>query len=221
MEQLLNYLTPIEGDYCLHTAPWVIDQVQQIEKNLFTSETFHYNRDFAEFPFRQTFDYYYFWEHNRLFRREFDYQILITFLKAINSASFFISAPAYAALYPLEVSVECPFLIYKNAVAYVLEEVMDSGPRRFQHPRYGVGFVTIPAVFMFDRSQQWAILNDNGNQVVTIGISQAIKAKFEQTFNALSLGTAEEALNIMQRFHAGKLYDDYRDRFCALYENRV
>lgn len=220
MEQL-NHLTPIEGNYRLYTEPWIIDQVQQIEKNLFLTETFHYNRDFAEFPFRRPFDYYYFWEHNYLFRRESDYQVLTSFLRAINSTSFFISAPAYAALYPLEVSVECPFSIYRDAPAYILDELMDSGPRPLQHPRSGVGFVTIPEVFMFDRTQQWAMLNDDGDQVVTIGVSQAIKAQFEQTFNALPLVPAEEALNIMARFHGGKLYDDYRERFCALYKNKV
>ena len=218
--ELLTYLGPIEGNYRLYTEPWIIDQVQQIEKKLFTTETFNYNRDFAEFPFRRPFDYYYFGEHNRLFRRESDYQVLTTFLRAINSTSFFISAPAYAALYPLEVSVECPFSIYRDAPAYILEELMDSGPRPLQHPRSGVGFVTIPHVFMFDKTQQWAMLNDDGNQVVTIGISQGIKAQFEQEFDTVPLVSAGEAVRIMERFHGGKVYDDYRSRFCALYENQ-
>ncbi|MCX6215606.1 hypothetical protein [Spirosoma sp.] len=219
--ELLTHLGPIEGNYRLYTEPWIIDQIQQIEKKLFTTETFHYNRDFAEFPFRRPFDYYYFGEHNRLFRRESDYQVLTTFLRAINSTSFFISAPAYAALYPLEMSVECPFSIYRDTPAYILEELMDSGPRPLQHPRSGVGFVTIPHVFMFDKTQQWAMLNDDGNQVVTIGISQPIKTQFEQAFNSLPLVSAGEALSIMERFHGGKVYDDYRSRFCALYENQV
>ena len=213
-----NYLISFEGNYRLYTEPWIIDQIQQLEKNLFATETFHYNRGFDEFPFRRPFDYYYFWEHNRLFRRERDYQMLTDFLKAINSASFFISAPAYAVLYPLEIATKCPFSIYRDAPAYVLEEIMDSGPRPLQHPRYGVGFATIPEVFMFDHTQQWAMLNDDGDQVVIMGINQAIKAQFEQTFSSLPLLSAREAVSSMERFHGGKVYDEYRDRFCALYK---
>ena len=223
--ELLTHLTPIEGNYRLYTEPWIIDQIQQIEKNLFTTETFHYNRDFAEFPFRRPFDYYYFCEHNRLFRRESDYQVLTTFLRAINSASFFMSAPAYAALYPLEIANTCPFTIYQDAPGYVLEEELyinkELVRRPLQHPRYGVGFVTIPHVLMFDKTQQRAMLNDDGNQVVTIGINQHSKAQFEQSFNTVPLVSAGEAVRIMERFHGGQVYDDYRSRFCALYENQV
>ena len=99
---------------------------------------FHYNRDFAKFPFRRLFDYYYFWEHNRLFRRELDYQILTTFLRAVNSASFLFQHRPMRLLYPLEIANTCPFSIYKNAPGYVLEEELyinkELVRRSLQHP---------------------------------------------------------------------------------------
>ncbi|WP_375449269.1 hypothetical protein, partial [uncultured Nostoc sp.] len=119
-----DYLTPIQTDYRLITSHWIIDEIQQIERSLFLSETFSFQRDFFAFPFRKPFSYYYFLEDHRFFRQENKYHLLINFLKAINSPSFFLSAPAYATLYPLEISVNCPFSIYKDAPAYVLEEVM-------------------------------------------------------------------------------------------------
>lgn len=192
-----EYLTPLRTDYQLITAHWMIDEVQQLEKSLFLTETFSFNRNFFDFPFRTTFDHYFFLENHRFFRQENEYQSLIGFLKAINSSSFFLSAPAYATLYPLEISVDCPFSVYKDAPAYVLEEIMDAGPRPLQHPMYGVGFVIMPHVFVYDRSGQWAILlSDNVTDLATIGLTAKVKNEFVQAFESWPFLSASQAITM-------------------------
>lgn len=190
-----EYLTPLQTDYRLITNHWITDEVQQIEKSLFLSETFSFNRNFFTFPFRKSFDHYQFLENHRFFRQEDHYQSLTRFLKAINSSSFFLSAPAYASLYPIEISVNCPFSVYKDAPAYVLEETMDVGRRPLQHPMYGVGFVIMPHVFVYDRSRQWAmLLSDNVTDLATIGLTTNVKNAFMEAFELWPSLSASEAI---------------------------
>ena len=184
-----KHLTPLKTNYRLITAHWVVDEIQQLERALFVSETFIFNRDFDEFPFRRQFDHHLFLENHQFFREESKYQSLIDFLKAIGSPSFFISAPAYTVLYPLEISVDCPFSVYRNAPSYALEEELyiykELVRRPLQHPMHGVGFVIMPHVFMYDQTQKWAILlTDSVTEIATIGLDATVKNKFEQAFSA-------------------------------------
>lgn len=204
--------------YKLYTDPWEIDQIQEIERELFVTEKFNYNRDIRIFPFRKRFDNYYFLTYNYLFRRAQDYSVLVEFINGILSKSFFISAPSYAVLYPIEISSSCPFVVYEDAPAYVLEEVMDSGKRPLQHPRSGVGFVTIPDVFMYDRSKEWAILNNDSNLLTIIGINNTVKEKFLESFSKLKLLSVQEAINVMEVFQTGSLSISDRELFYNLFQ---
>lgn len=205
--------------YKLYMNPWEIDTIQELEREVFATEQFDYNRSVLTFPFRRSFDHYYFLAFNYLFRRPEDFKCLINFVTALQSSSFFISAPAYAVLYPLEISVRCPFAVYKDSPAYVLEEMMDSGPRPLQHPRRGTGFVAIPDVFMYDRTKEWAVLNNDSNQVTIIGVNNAVHDKFLNAFNKLELQSVSEAINIMETFHTGRLSTDDKEKIRRLFTN--
>lgn len=216
MKKIQNHISNMEY-YKLYTEPWEIDTVQKLEKELFVTELFNYNRDITVSPFRNPFDNYYFLTHNYLFRKPQDYNALVEFVIGISSLSFFISAPSYAVLYPLEISVYCPFSIYKDAPAYVLEEVMDSGKRPLQHPRSGVGFVTIPDVFMYDQTKEWAILNNDGNLITIIGVNNNVKQQFLKSFNKLELLSISEAINVMETFQTGHLSSSDKEAFYNIF----
>ena len=207
----------MEENYKLYVNPWEIDEVQKLEKELFVIDLFEYNRNILVFPFKSSFDNYYFLPFNYLFRKREDYEVLTEFLAGIESPSFFISAPPYAVLYPLEVSVTCPYPVYQNAPAYGLEETMDSGTRPLQHPRRGVGFATIPDVFMYDRSKQWAILNNDSNQITIIGVNNSVKERFESSFSNLKLLTVSESITVMETFQTGNMSAHDRNVFADMF----
>lgn len=187
-----------ETDCWLITAFDEINRLQRLEQSLFSPNTFDYERDFLNWPFKEHFERTFFMESHDFFRQENEYIRLIEFLKSIGSSLFYISAPAYCGLYPLAVSANCPFSTYKNAVSYVLEENMMTGGNRIirqpvGHPMRGVGFVIMPQVFMYDTTKQWAIsLEDSVTPVAVIGLKSAVREQFERKLTDIGFTTVDE-----------------------------
>lgn len=187
-----NSLSP-EQNCRLIIDPIELDGVLKLEDALFDVNTFHYNREFLLYPFRENLHTHLFFEDHDFFRERNRYESLIDFLKSVQTSSFFISSPAYCGLYPLQVSVDCPYTVYNLAVSYVLEEsVSDSNQKLIRrpvgHPMSGAGFVIMPHVFMYDSTKRWAILlEDSVTPVAIVGLKESVVQEFTTCLKSFKL----------------------------------
>lgn len=176
-----------------------INEVLQLEKSFFSEEAYHYEHPFLAFDFKAIFDSYAFLDNPDFFRREYQYNHFIAFLKSIGSAHFYVSCPPYCGLYPLEVAVDCPFTTYKDAISYVLERTSYDWGKEIKesigHPMRGAGFVIMPTVFMYDQTKQWAIvLKDSVTPIGIIGVKKNIDNSLKTTLSQVGFTSAVEVL---------------------------
>jgi len=196
----LLYQDPNPNNACRLVVEFIeLNEVLQLERSFFSEEAYHYDHPFLAFDFKAIFDSYAFLDNPDFFRREYQYNHFIAFLKSIGSARFYVSCPPYCGLYPLEVSVDCPFTTYNDAISYVLERTSYEKGKEITepigHPMRGAGFVIMPIVFMYDETKQWAIvLKDSVAPIGIIGVKKDIDDSRKATLNYIGFTSAVEVL---------------------------
>lgn len=185
----------LNNTYRLLTEFTEINSVIQLENSFFSTEIYKYEHQFLSFAFKESFDSYAFIDNADFFRREYQYDQFISFLKSVGSSEFYISSPPYCGLYPLEISTNCLFTTYNDAISYVLEHTTYKMGVEIKepigHPMRGVGFVIMPIVFMYDKTKQWAIVfEDSVTPIGTIAIKKSIDNLLETTLSRVGFTSA-------------------------------
>lgn len=184
----------------LITNPEDIDKIIKLEASIFKLETFHYNRNILTYPFQHVFNSHIFFESHDFFRDQHKYYCLTSFLKKINVHFFYVSAPHYCGLYPLQVSVNCPYEVYKSAVSYVLDETVFNANQEqiiqpVCHPMSGAGFVIMPHVFVYDETGDWSlVLEDSVTPIAIAGLKESILENFLICFKIFQLLSISELI---------------------------
>lgn len=195
------HMRQTEQHYQLITNPQDIDNLLKIEAAIFKLETFHYERDFLTYPFQSIFDTHIFFENHDFFRDQNKFHCLIKFLKDIKVSSFYISAPQYCGLYPLRISIECPYKVYESAVSYILDETVFNANQQqiiqpIGHPMRGAGFVIMPQVFVYVETREWAlVLEDSITPVAVTGLRKDIYDAFVTNLRSFQLMSISELVD--------------------------
>lgn len=176
-----------------------LNELIQLENSFFSTQAYEYNRSFLSFAFKEPFDAYAFVDHLDFFRRQEQYSQFIAFLRSNGSSCFYVSCPPYCGLYPLEVSIDCSFAVYNDAISYVLERTtLEKGQETrvpIGHPMRGAGFVIMPVVFLYDETRTWAlILEDSVSPVGVLGVKKSVESSLETTLANAGFTTAVEVL---------------------------
>lgn len=214
LSKLTSIKTLMTKDYLIHRDPSGVDAVQTLENKLFKMDSFHFESDLLRYPFQKTFHHHYFLDLNHMFTEQEDYTALIQFLMSIKSESFLLSAPYYAVLYPVEISVNCPYNVYRYIPSYAIPEMRE-------YPQYGIGFAGVSQRFMFDRTGNWALFYEDSYQYITIGVEDTVKDNFINSFRDFGLLNNIQVLDLIERYGGASLDTDIRDAFVYLYPNNT
>lgn len=150
-----------------------IQKCRIIEHEIFNLKKF--NKEFTVFPdkiFKKKFDKYYVLTINDWFHSKSDYCDLISFLKNVESFSFYASCPEFYEIHPIKIFIKDSFETYVTKHTY----------SDLENENKGIGIRKSGETFYYDDKKNWAILNDITNDLTIIGLQNQINERFLKSF---------------------------------------